>query len=572
MAFVNKTFPGLHAALGVALLLPVLAFAKAPVPLNPVWEPLPTRVETQGDVRIIHLGERQYRVLPPKPDRNGKLRPVLEGPIGYVDYYRGRSPSTVAIRNVQHDYFWLLPGYGLVPANLDKYGYYSYLLRGSDGLLDPPLSGTGKSGLKPVVIRAGADDTELLARRTLLLFGSHSCCDTQGSGKAAVSTPVAQVSAAWLFDTQGVIRQWSPLARLPKPYSAAPHYEHTADYVGRGPNGEVMFAAPGPADTLDVQVLSADLEPLRTWRGVRELRQQTEKPVDRSKQRDSAEYWSHTFVGRASVGNYAFEKTDVRPAAMKAVLVAPIPGAEGWYGALQPDGTLQVPGGGIGFKPLTRQRSVPSGIPGEPPLTYTLAYGYLVAHRVKGDIRYGWASPQFTVNTGPVWRNALLVESERLVERPGLNVDPQLLLVQLDTGAWQAIAEPKVHVEESTFLQPNTFSGFLPPAGTAERALELAEAIVIQLDNVLNDRNFARQRSTLAHIRAEHQADAEQRLVEQARREEVWRAVMDGVVQGLDAVKFEPLKPTRKQSALGAEYYWEGGQLIHAPTNTTVVK
>lgn len=563
MTIVKKTVTGPRAMLGFALLLPALACAQAPVPLSPVWEPVSTRVEVQGDVQVIHLGERQFRLLPPAPDKDGKPRRVLEGPLRVVDYDGYRPRGTRAIQRLQNDYFWLLPGYGIAPANPGKHGHYSYLLRGSDGLLDPPLSGsTGNFGLQPVVIRAGAADTELLAERTLLIFGSRREFDTQGIGKQARSTPVAQVSAAWLFDRQGVIRQWSPLERLPKPYNAAVRSEQTAEYLGRGPQGEVMFATAGAGDTLDVHVLSTGLEPLRTWQGVRVLRQQTEQPINRGKTPDSAEYWSYTFVGRASIGNYAFERTDVPPVAMKAVLLAPIPGAEGWYGVLQPDGSLQVPGGGIGLKPLTRERTQP--------VKYTLAYGYLVAYRVQGAIRYGWASPQLTVNTGPVWRKALLVDSERLAEPSSMNVDPRLLLVQLDTGAWQAIAEPKVHVAESTFLEPNTFSGFLPPAGTPERAAELAEAVVIQLGNALADRNFARQSSTLAHMRAERQADAERRRIEQARREEVWKAVMDGLVQGVGALKVEPLKPTRKPSALGAEYYWEGGALIHAPTNTTV--
>lgn len=564
----------------LALLLPLSAPAKTPVPLSPVPETVPTRVETSGEQRVIHFGDRQYRLSPPRADNKGVVRQPLAGSITHYDslsgsgsWRSGTFDRYAGPAGFQH--VWLLPGFGLaVGSSRERGGYFLYLLRGSDGTLNPPVPGVYAAGLEPLVVRAGATDADLLAGRTLLLFGSHASYEYSGIRiKDKKATPVNPVSAAWLFDTQGVVQQWSPLRSLTPLYSDTDaHTDKTERYFRRGPAGEVMFATAGAGDTLDVHVLSADLKPLRTVRGVREYLQQTEQPVDRSKAPGAYGYWHSHFVELAQIGAYAMEKSDVWPAFMKSVLLAPMPGVDGWYGVLQADGSLAVPGDGIGLKPLVRKRKAPVATPGMRAVDYDLAYGYLVAWRVKGDIRYGWASPELSTNTGPVWRNALLVESELLAERRSLNVDPRLLLVQLDTGAWQAIAEPKVHVEESTFVAPNTFSGFLPPASTPQQAGQLAEAVVIALAESINKRNAAVQGSTLAHMRQQTQAYEQQRRAERARREEVWRMAIQGLVQGVGQAQVTPSRPGREASHLGPDYYWEGGQLIHGPTQTTVVK
>jgi hypothetical protein len=563
------------------LLLPSLVVANEPAPLSPVWEPVPTRVEVNGDERIIYFGERQYRLSPAKANDRGEMRQPLKGAI--TQFHRYRKPANWGAGDFSiyagKDGFrlvWLLPGFGLAVGSMLESGTpLLNLLRGQDGVLSPPVPGLYQYELEPLVFRSGADNSELLADRTLLIFGSHRNYNWSGMGAKATASPITQppVAAAWLFDRQGVIQQWPSLKSL-TPALSSQDLDRTARtqrYVRTSASGNVMFATAGKNGTLDIHVLSPELKPVRTISGVREFLQQTEQPIDKSKKRGAYGYWNSSFIDVAQIGGYPTEKKNVTAKSLTSVLLVPVPGMTDWYRVLGEDGSLSVPGDGIALKPLTRQRTADHYIEGIASVDYTLAYGYVVAYRVAGDIRYGWASPQLSTHTGPIWRNALVVDSERPDElRPTINVAPQLLLAQLDTGEWQAYAEPKVHIDFSTFLEPNTFSGYLPPASTPQQAAFLAEEVIIALGKEINKGNMAAQSSTLAAMSQQRQVDQQIRRQEQARKEAFWRMVMQGVSGGLQAAEVEPSSGGPQPSALGPDYYWQNGTLWHRPSGRSV--
>ena len=572
----------LRHATGVLLLLPSLVVANEPAPLSPVWEPVPTRVEASGDERIIYFGERQYRLSPMTTDDKGRLRQPLAGTFSYLDTLRKpnvwRQTTFAQYGSTGYEQVWLLPGFGLVLGRpIGAGGYDRMLLRGQDGALNPPVPGVSSSlgyGLQPFVLRAGAADDVLTADRTLVIFGSHRNYHTDGIG-TLTATPLdpPPIAAAWLFDRQGVIQQWSSLKSL-TPAQSSQDLDRTAytqRYARTTASGDVMFATAGKNGTLDIHVLSRDLKPVRTITGVREFLQQTEQPIDKNKKRGAYGYWNTSFIDLAQIGGYPTEKKDVAMNSLKSVLLAPVSGMQDWYRVLGEDGSLSVPGNGIAIRPLARQRTATSHIEGIAPVDYTLTYGYVVAYRVGGDIRYGWASPQLSTHTGPIWRNALVVDSERPDElRPTINVAPQLLLAQLDTGEWQAYAEPKVHIDFSSFLEPNTFSGYLPPASTPQQAAFLAEEVIIALGKEINKGNMAAQSSTLAAMSQQRQVDQQLRRQEQARKEQFWRMVMQGVSGGLQAADVEPSSGGPQPSALGPDYYWQNGTLWHRPSGRSV--
>jgi len=571
-------FPALA---GLLVLVPSLVVAREPAPLNPQWEPVPTRVETSGEQRIIRFGDREYRLSPMKTDDKGRLRQPLEGAFtGFSGYRKPAQWEQKSFArytgNTGFEYVWLLPGFGLVVGGSATSGDpHLMLLRGQDGVANPPVPGVYQDHLRPLVLRSGAKSEDLLAERTLLVFGSHTNYDMHGMGAKAMATPLKQppVAAAWLFDRQGVIQQWSPLKSLTPAQSSEDldRAAFTRRYVRTAADGNVIFATAGTNDTLNIHVLSRDLKPVRTITGVREFLQQTEKPIDKSKQRGAYGYWNSAFVTLAQIGGYPNEREDVYIANLKSVLLAPVAGMDGWYRVLGEDGSLSVPGDGIALKPLSRQRTSGEHVRGIVLTDYHLAYGYLVAYRVGSDIRYGWASPELSTNTGPIWRNALLVDSERPAElRPAINPAPQLLLAQLDSGEWQAYAEPKVHIDFSTFLEPNTFSGYLPPAATPQQAAFLAEEVIIALGKEINKDNMVAQSRTLAYMREETQAREQARRQEQARKEAVWRMVIEGVTQGIGAAEVKPATGGPQPSALGPDYYWQNGTLWHRPSGRSV--
>lgn len=566
---------------GLFLLWPSLVVANEPAPLDPVWQPVPTRVEASGNERIIYFGERQYRLSPMTTDDKGRLRQPLAGTFSYLDRlrkpYKWRQTTFAQYGSTGYEQVWLLPGFGLVLGRpISDGGFHRMLLRGQDGALNPPVPGVSGQGygLQPFVLRAGGADDSLAAERTLVIFGSHSNYQLEGIG-VVTATPLdpPPIAAAWLFDRQGVIQQWSSLKSL-TPALSSQDLDHTARtqrYVRSSASGNVMFATAGKNGTLDIHVLSPELKPVRTISGVREFLQQTEQPIDKSKKRGAYGYWNSSFIDLAQIGGYPTEKKNVTPKSLTSVLLAPVPGMTDWYRVLGEDGSLSVPGDGIALKPLTSQRTAEHYIEGIASVDYTLAYGYVVAYRVGGDIRYGWASPQLSTHTGPIWRNALLVDSERPEElRPTINVAPQLLLAQLDSGEWQAYAEPKVHIDFSTFLEPNTFSGYLPPASAPQQAAFLAEEVIIALGREINAGNMAVQSSTLAHMRQQNQEYQQIRRQEQARKEQFWRMIIEGVSGGLQAAEVEPSTGGPQPSALGPDYYWQNGTLWHRPSGRSV--
>ena len=144
------------------------------------------------------------------------------------------------------------------------------------------------------------------------------------------------------------------------------------------------------------------------------------------------------------------------------------------------------------------------------------------------------------------------------------------MLAQLDSGEWQAYAEPKVHIDFSSFLEPNNFSGYLPPASTPQQAAFLAEEVIIALGKEINKGNMAVQSSTLAAMRQQTQEYQQARRQEQARKEQFWRMIMEGVSGGLQAADVEPSSGGPQPSALGPDYYWQNGTLWHRPSGRSV--
>lgn len=554
---------GCSAAFGTLLLWPLLAVAKTPAPLGPVPpEPVPFRVEQQGEARVIHLGTHQYRLLPSAQNDKGILKQPLDGAFtGYASHLKPPQwrQNTLA-RYAGPEGFervWLLPGFGLALANRgilrdDQLNWT--LLRGNDGVVNPPVPGVREYSLNPYVARPKDAQDALQAERTLLIFGSKSREYWLAGKVQRLDQPV---SAAWLFDREGVLQHWSPLANL-RGWSGAASRDHPVvnfHHVYQNQNGDTVFASAAQDSSLNLHIFSADSGNVSTLSGVRLLRQQKEDISASPKD----------YVDFEPLGAFYREKRDFDPLRLGAVLLAPLPGVSGWYGLLQGDGKLTAPDKAIGVMPLVRHYPARRGHD-----AYDLVYGYVLAYRVANDIRYGWASPELTRFTGPVWRNALVVNSERAAEvNIRLNTAPQLLLAQLDSGEWQAYAEPKLHIPESSFGEPNSFGGLLPPAANPRDAALLAEAVLIAFSEQ------SAEAAGRAHFGAIDQANrrSNEYRASRAQRESFWLMAIEGVMGGVDKGAREhkvTLPPLAEPSALGPNYYWQNGKLWHRPSGREV--
>ena len=249
------------------------------------------------------------------------------------------------------------------------------------------------------------------------------------------------VSLAWLFDENGLVQAWTPLADLSGNVGASWHTR--LEYVRQSAEGHVMFATPGAGGTLDVHLFEPGLEQMQTFEGVVRLYQQTETPTS-----------YHLTV---DVGGTPFENWAMRPGDHKTVLLMPA-GREGWYSVLREDGIASLPEGVTGLKPLIRNRLGSSEPKGVAPVRYDMAYGFLVHYQTPEGERYGWASPELSTYTGPVWTEAQIVDSARLESEARGFVDPRLIVAKTDAGYWRAYAEPRIEYGESTLKEPNTFS------------------------------------------------------------------------------------------------------------------
>ena len=126
----------------------------------------------------------------------------------------------------------------------------------------------------------------------------------------------------------------------------------------------------------------------------------------------------------------------------------------------------------------------------------------MVARRILPERVLGRRSTTVTslkAATGPIWRQAFLYESELIPQQTTrqLSLDPTLLVAESVTGGWQSFAEPKVQFELSTFTEPNTFSGYIPPAGSAEDAVAMAEGVVAGLDRKRGEHVLGAKKSVL---------------------------------------------------------------------------
>lgn len=559
------------------LSLPISAWprGKEPPLLEPQFVPLPTSVETSAQGTDVTFGDRAYRVGLLTVE--GQDRPRV---VGRITQRSHRKPDRWEVWKATSpaDLVTLLPGFGFVlthegtPRANEPRSQSHYLLRGVDGVINPPIPSSGRDN-RPVVIRSGIDPDGLLADRTLVIMGSREDYVLhRGEGTNWTATPVEFLQAfAWLFDRNGLVRTWVDLQDLKRHPSQeleppageyrVPRREGASRYLSHSPAGSVLFATPGEDGTLTIHVLDPDLEGYRSIPRVRLVRQQTEQPT-----RD------HVSVN--AIGGHVLEKGNwLNPSNYRTALLAPLPDHEGWYGVVDPDGNVTVPGGGVALKPLSYKRRFFAEIPGMRQFDYELAYGFLIAHDTDQGRRYGWASPGLTAVTGPLWKQARLVASERIPAEATAqtNIDPNLLLVQFETGEWQVHPEPKVQMQESSFLEPNTFSGMIPPAATPEEAVMLAEAVVIAMDRQRARAGREAFERTMAVIREERQEAARRRAVERAEREKAWAEAMTLLTEWSSRPRDPgPRIPTAEPSALGPDYYWYGGELIFRPTNRTV--
>ncbi|MEE4249466.1 MAG: hypothetical protein V2I38_02660, partial [Alcanivoracaceae bacterium] len=270
--------------LSAALLWPFLSHAEAPAPLSPVPpDALPFHIDQQGDVRVLNFAGREYRLRPAAPDGNGRLRQPLDGTI--TSFSSHLKPPRWEQKDLPRyagpegfERVWLLPGFGLLVANRgglrDQLSWT--LLRANDGVLNPPVPGVRNYHLSPFVARQGAQHDALLAERTLLVFGSKQWQYGLGDGKSL--TLDAPVSAAWLFDRDGVMQHWTPLVNL-KGWDGATTQSHRVDsfhYVFQTESGDAIFASEGDKGTANVHFFSAQTGHVKTVSGVRVLRKQKE--------------------------------------------------------------------------------------------------------------------------------------------------------------------------------------------------------------------------------------------------------------------------------------------------------
>jgi len=550
----------LAATLG-SLCLPVISAAQsgAPPELAEVFDPLPTRIEQHPKSAVVRFGDRSYR-LEPVAHRDGTRTRVVGKIIRRKVTSRGQWERVN--QTYGDDYVTVLPGFGLALSSKvsgSKVGQQiHYIMRGADGAVNPPIPSNYDED-RPVLVRSGVRPDGLTAERTLIVLGPRTDYKLSGSGAAKTAILMEQpVAFAWLFDGEGLAQSWTRLQNIGGDWTATGP-QTGSRYVQHSAAGHLIFATAGEDDTLNVHSLGTDLKTHRVIAGVKMFHQQTEKPnID------------HVTVN--SIGAHVFEKTGVHPGFYTTVLLAPL-GLDGWFGVLEADGSITVPEGAIGMRPLMRSRRYVPSVSGEQPTDYSLIYGFLVAYDTADGRRYGWSSPRMTASSGPLWKDVRIVTSERIPKDTTVQtgIDPRLVVAQHATGEWQVYAEPKVQLVESTFLEPNTFSGLIPPAATLEEAVTLAEAVFVSMDRLRSREARQRFESTMAVIRAERQEESRRKAVAMQERERAWAEVGRVLREwGKTPLPPGPTAPTSKPSALGPDYHWFENKLIYKPTNREV--
>jgi hypothetical protein len=534
----------------------------APPPLEAVFTPVETRVEVNGDRTTVTFGDRTYQLEPLRdprsPERGAQM--MLQGEGAWPNFEgtgfdRGRFQSYFG-RSGPNE-FWLLPGFGLVAASdyVDRRSGNRHvrrdLIRGRDGTLEPALPGRPAFWEPHFVTRSGVQANGLIAERTLVITGSLTAYQPSGAGPSAILHPLdSTVSFAWLFDEQGVIRQWSPLADLSGNSGSTAASANAFAYHRQSDQGHVTFATLDENGALEVHVVSPDLQTIITHSGVLRLKQRREDP-------------SRIATTTSAIGGMVRESREQNLDANGTLLLAPMPGHEGWYGVLESNGSLTVPGDGLGLIPISRTISSGAFYQGMLAIDYQVATAFVIAFQTGSGIRYGWASSELSAHTGPIWRDVRLQNSPRLADAaPELN--PQLLLAQFEEGYWRAYVEPEVHIPTSTWQAPNTFSGFVPPAASSEQAFAFAESVLIQMTQDINRADWETYRRTLGYMQAERRAEAQERARRSAERQAFWSAAIGAALTGM--AQAEPMERPegRRPSALGPDFYWEGDALYYS--------
>lgn len=540
-----------------------------PPPMAPSFTPLETRVETQGERTTITFANRSYRIEPLRnpgsAERGAQLS--LDGDALVRDFNSGRFQ-----RRRLSTYFgtsgpnevWLLPGFGLIAYSdfIQRHNgqrrIERRLIRAEDGALEPPVAGRSRNSETGFAIRAGVHENGITAQRTLFLTAPQTRYASSGSGAAITYQLMGETaSMAWLFDETGLVREWSPLADLSGNTGLMPG-NHLSSLVHHRVSdaGHVTFATQEGDGSLSVHVMSPDLMTITTHTGALRIKQRREDP-------------SRIATTVSSIGAITRESREQNLDAAGTLLLVPAPGHEGWYAILEADGTLSVPGGGFGMVPISKTISSGTFYPGTQPVDYEVASAFVVAYQTDSGVRYGWASSELTAHTGPIWSDVRVHESQRLFEAaPALN--PQLLLARFDEGYWRAYAEPEVHIPTSTWQSPNTFSGFMPPAASAEQAVQFAESVLVQMTEDINREDRDTVSRTLAYMQEQRRIDTQERMRRSAQQQAFWGAALQAAFTGMAQADFQPTESGPQPSALGPDFYWEGGALIHRPSGRTV--
>ena len=516
--------------------------------IGPTFKPLPTTIHRHADHVSVHFGDRTYRIEPgEKPGEH-----VVVGDMRGWEV-SAKTRTYTFKRSISYSTIRILPGFGFYLERQTPTGnVIRDLLRAEDGRVSSPFY------QRPTLVSFGVSEDGLTAQRSLLVTGARRPYTTQGIGIELTLTwqPQLTEAGAWLFNEQGVEQTWAGVVDLSARYG----FPDEPQYALTSEEGHVSFAVSAGEDSLTVHSFSPELRHEMAHANARVVHLQREHPTSGD-------------IVMNQIGEHTYENDNISPSSYDAAVLVPVGQPKGWYRRLKSDGRLDAPGGGLALKPLSRARRFTHPTGGSQPREYTLVYGFLIAHATPQGLRYGWASPGFTAATGPIWRQAFLYESELIPQQTTrqLSLDPTLLVAESVTGGWQSFAEPKVQFELSTFTEPNTFSGYIPPAGSAEDAVAMAEGVVAGLDRKRGELAAERLSSTLAAMAEERRAATRRRLAAQGEREKFWADVFAGLAQETaKGVTFEPSSQGSKPSALGPDYRWDGNTLIHVPSHRTV--
>jgi hypothetical protein len=531
-----------------------------PPPLETTFEPMGTQVEFADGAAIVTFGDRTYRVSD-VVQQDGSAGVIIQGEGRWYsawDRRPGWRRGDLATRSTRQstNEIWLLPGYGFIShwpsqSRDGREVYDRQIIRGSDGAVNPPGStapGFSEELGPSFVRRSGVRANPLIADRTLFIAGS------------ARPTPEA-TSRAWLFDDQGVVEQWSPLVDVGGVVNEGnwPEGRAAVVYQRVSDQGHVTFGTPGLDGRIDLHVISPDLDTVTSHPDGVLIKLRPDNPNDVQQ-------------NGTPVEGIAFEPHFPNPVRHETALLAPAEGRPGLYRRLETDGRLTSPNQSVGFIPMSRrpsQRNASLLNFGPRYDDRPMATGFLLVYETESGVRYGWASSQLSHHTGPIWRDARIIESPRLTHL-GVGLITQILVAQTDEGFWRSFVEPVLHDPDSVWDAPNDFGGFLPPASTAEDAALMAERALEHRERTFREAYRQEWLQATAVSRAQAQANREWFLQERRRRMGERAAAWEGFAEALalgvsqGAANYTPSSSGRRPSALGADFYWEGDALYYS--------